>query len=224
VQRYIQAVYPDGIPDVQSALIQGHGRLAPTGIFMPARFRFYYDARGYYHDIEMTWFTLPFMRVHERMRDGHSKFDLGVIGESEDEPKTNRAGTQGYYAELLAWVPAMLIQDERVRWEAIDETSARLYLPGLDDDEALAIHFDPETGLLDWMETRRYREDTDAERRRWRNTILEWARVDGWLLPVRTETQWDDDTPWATWELNNVVLNVDVAIRMAQFGGDVAKP
>ncbi|MCI0712458.1 MAG: hypothetical protein L0154_20045 [Chloroflexi bacterium] len=47
---------------------------------------------------------------------------------------------------------------------------------------------------------------------------MEWGELDGWTVPLRSETQWDNDKPWAVWELEQVVLNVDVAARLDTFG------
>jgi hypothetical protein len=223
VQRFARAVYGESLPLVQSAIVQGRAQLAPVGFPMPTRFRFYYDAArsSHYHDIQVTWFTLPFMRISERNLEGHVKLDLAIIGQVDDAPKTNHAGIQGYWAEVLAWVPSIALTDSRVRWEVMDASSARLYLPGLEDAEAFIVRFDPQTGLMTEVETLRYQSEENAERWRWFNRILAWAVVDGQRVPVRSQTQWRDDTPWATWDIENVALNVDVSTRLAQFGGDL---
>lgn len=51
VKRFHPVLFPDGMPRITSALVQGRGRIAPTGLPMPARFQFYYDteAVSYYH-------------------------------------------------------------------------------------------------------------------------------------------------------------------------------
>ncbi len=224
VQRFARALFGDQLPEVKSAMILGRARLAPTGLPMPTRFRFYYDAArsSHYHDIQVTWFGLTFLRIHERNLEGHATLDLAMLGRIEDAPRTNRAAIQGYWAEALAWLPAIPLTDPRVRWEAVDATTARLHLPGLEDEEAFTVRFDPDTGLLSEIETMRYQDESRPERWRWRNRVLTWGVVDGLRVPVRSQTQWNDNTPWATWEVEQVVLNVDVAARLAQFGGDVS--
>jgi len=223
VLRFAQVLFSDGVPDVRSAMVLGQARLAPTGLPMPTRFRFYYDAArsAHYHDIQVTWFTLPFMRIHERNLDGHATLDMGIIGRVDDMPQTNRSAVQGYWGEVLAWVPSIALTDPRVRWEAIDATTARLYLPGLDDVEAFTVHFDADTGLMTEFETMRYQEEGNAERGRWINRVIEWGVVDGLRVPIRAQTQWNDDIPWANWRVEQVMLDVDVSARMNQFGGDV---
>ncbi len=221
VARYAEAIYgPDGVPVVQTAIVQGRGRLAPVGPALPSRFRFSYDTAPsrYYHHIRATWFGVPFISIHEQLRDGHTRFDLGPIGSLEDDPNTNRAAMQGYWAEVIAWLPAIALHSDAVRWEARDAHSVILHLPELDAAEALTIHFDPETGLLTDMHTERYQSENDTKRRPWHNQVLEWDDVDGQRVPVRTETWWGDDDPWATWEIEHVVLNPEVRARFATFG------
>jgi hypothetical protein len=222
VQRFARAVFGDSLPEVGSAMVLGRAQLAPTGMPMPTRFRFYYDAArsSHYHDIQVTWFNLTFMRIHERNLAGHVTLDLSLLGRVEDAPHTNRAGIQGYWSEALAWVPAIALTDPRVRWEGVDDTTARLHLPGLDAVEALTVRFDAETGLLTEVETMRYQSEEQAERWRWFNRILEWGVVNGQRVSVRSQTQWKHDAPWATWEVEQVALNVDVSARLATFGGD----
>jgi hypothetical protein len=190
---------------------------------MPTRFRFYYDAArsSHYHDIQVTWFDQTFMRIHERNLEGHAMLDLSIIGRVEDAPHTNRAAIQGYWSEVLAWLPSIALTDARVRWEAVDDSTARLYLPSLDDVEAFTVHFAADTGLMTEIETMRYQNEESAERWHWRNVILEWGVVDSWRVPMRAQTQWNDDAPSATWEVEQVALNVEVSVRLAQFGGDV---
>jgi hypothetical protein len=222
VQRFAEALFDDSLPEVQTAMVVGRAQLTPFGMPMPTRFRFYYDAErsSHYHDIQVTWFNLTFMRIHERNLEGHATLDLGPIGYVEDAPRTNRAAIQGYWGEVLAWLPSIALTDVRLRWEAVDETTARLYLPGLDDVEAFTVRFDPETGLMSEVETMRYQSEENAKRWRWFNRILEWDTVNGLRVPVRSQTQWNDAAPWATWEIEQVVLNADVSARIAQFGGD----
>jgi hypothetical protein len=222
--RFARAVYGDDLPDIQSAIVQGRGRLAPFKLPLPARFRFYYDAVGssHYHDIQVTWFNRPFIRIHARNLEGHATLDLGMMGRVDNQPHTNRAAVQGYWGEVLAWLPAIALTDPRVRWEAIDDHSARLHLPGLEVEEAFTITFDPETGLLDTLTARRYQSETNPQRWLWRNHARAWGMVDGQRVPVVSQTQWNEDKPWATWEIEHIALNVDVSARFSQFGGDVS--
>lgn len=223
VKKFAQVLFDNSIPEATSALVVGRARLAPTGIPLPTRFKFYYDAphASHYHDIHITWFNRTIMRIHERNLEGHATFDLALLGRIDDAPRTNRASIQGYWAEVLAWVPSIALLDTQLHWDPLDASSARLQLPGLDEAEALTLHFDSNSGLLTTIETLRFKDEADSQRHRWRNHVLEWGTVDGLRVPTRSQTQWDDDTPWATWHVDQIVLNYDVTQRLAHFGGDV---
>ena len=223
VERFARTIFGDDLPVVETAIVVGRARLAPSGLAMPTRFRFYYDAvnSNYYHDIQVTWFTLPVMQIHERNLDGHSILDLSVLGRVEDHPNINQAAIQGYWTEVLAWVPSIPLSDSRIRWEAVNATTARMILPGLNDDGALTVHFDADSGLITNIETMRYQNENDTERSHWNNQVIEWGQVDGLTVAARAQTQWEDNAPWAMWEIEQVVFNVDVSARLTQFGGDV---
>ncbi|NDJ53031.1 MAG: hypothetical protein GYB68_08115 [Chloroflexi bacterium] len=218
--RHAALLFPNGLPEVKSAVVQGRARLAPTGVYLPTRFRFSYDAEqiAHYHHIQVTWFSLPFLQIHEMLRDGTTRLDLSFLGTAEDQPRINRAALQGYWAEVLAWVPAIVLSDERIRWEGVDEHTARLIIPELDEEEAFTVRFDPETGLLHEIEALRYQEADNPQRQQWRNRVLEWGEIEGQKLPMLSETQWNDDPPWAAWQLEQVAINVDVAERFERFG------
>ena len=219
VTRYVQAVFGDRIPVVQSALISGTARLRINGLVLPARFRFYYEAgHAYYHYIQTTWFGLPLLTVNERYQHGAAVLDLPG-NRIENNAQTNAAGNLGLWAEGI-WMPSIWFTDERVRWEPVDEHTARLIVPDAAPEETFTVRFDPHTGLLSDITTLRYQDPASAQRTRWINRALEWRTVNGVKIPWRAETQWDDAPPWATWHIDAILYNVDVAGRLAQFGGD----
>jgi len=41
------------------------------------------------------------------------------------------------------------------------------------------------------------------------------------MVPVEAETQWDDNDPWAVWHIDDILYNIDVSARLAEFGGDI---
>ena len=53
VEKFYQEIYGDSIPEIESFIISGRGRLRFMGITLPARLRFTHDAgKGYRHYIE----------------------------------------------------------------------------------------------------------------------------------------------------------------------------
>jgi hypothetical protein len=117
------------------------------------------------------------------------------------------------------WLPSIYLIDPRVRWEAIDTTTVRLIVPYGDEEDALMVTFDPETGLIRALEAMRYRDAADKEKTLWRNEVLEWRSVHGILLPVSIAVTWmDEGAPWLEILVEDVVYNADVSTYIRASG------
>jgi hypothetical protein len=181
------------------------------GLRFPARFRFTHVAgQGYRHYIEATIFGYPVMKVNEWYLDGKARMELPV-GVIKNEPKIDMAANLALWGEAV-WLPSILVTDPRARWEAIDDTTARLIVPFGEEEDTFTVTFDRETGLMRTMEAMRYKEATDETKIPWRNEPLGWQTFHGIEIPSPAATTWlDEGTPWAVWTIEDVVYNVDVS-------------
>jgi hypothetical protein len=210
VARYYQTIMGDEVPVVETAVITGRGTLRFMGITFPARLRFTHDAgQGYRHYIEATIFGLPILKVNERYLDGQARMQLPV-GVIENEPKVDMAANLGLWGESI-WLPSIYLTDSRVRWEAIDETTARLIVPFAADEDTFTVYFDPETGLIASMEAMRYKEATSTEKTLWQLNVLAWDKYHSLLIPSRSTVTWaDEGSPWLVIELDDITYNADI--------------
>jgi hypothetical protein len=211
VSRFYNTIIGDRIPVVESAVITGRGSLRFRGVTFPARLRFTHIAgRDYRHYIEATIFGYPVMKVNEYYLDGKARMELPV-GVIENEPKIDMAANLGLWGESL-WLPSIFVTDPRVRWEAIDDTTARLVVPFGEEEDTFTVSFDPETGLIRSMEAMRYREATDVEKIPWLLEPLRWEIFHGMMIPSLATATWlDEGTPWLVWTVEDLAYNVDVS-------------
>jgi len=209
VKRFYNLVYGDTVPVIETAVISGRGSMRVKGITFPARFRFsHIPGQDYHHYIEATIFSLPLMKVNEWYVDGKSRLEL-PFGVSEGI-KVDQGANLALWAEAI-WMPSVWITDTQVRWEPIDEHSARLVAPFGDEEEHITVRFDPHTGMLRTMESMRYKESDSPQKTLWLNEVLEWTALNGRMLPIVTSITWQDEgTPWAVFTTEEVVYNVDI--------------
>lgn len=218
VQRFYQTTLGDEVPLITSVVYSGRGTLRFNGITFPARYRFTHDAgQGYRHYIEAVVWGRPLMKVNEWYLDNHAVLELPV-GTVANEPKIDMAANLGLWGEAMI-MPSIYVTDERVRWEAVDAATARLYVPFGETEDTFTVHFAPETGLLTYMETMRYRDAADAAKIGWRLDALSWQIVDGMTVPDEMAVTWaDEGTPWLIMTADEIVYNSDVAVTIHQRG------
>jgi len=212
VEQFYRTVYGDQIPVIETAVFVGHGQIRPFGIWLPARFVFVHAAgKDYRHYIEATFFGLPFLKVNEGYLHGESFFE-SPMGTFYDDPNTNQGANLAVWAEA-GWFPSLWLTDYRVRWEAVDEHTALLFVPFEDQFENFVVRFNPQTGLIDTMEAMRYREAGAGK-----SKILWITRNEpGNTLPdtkisaVGSATWLDQGGPWAYFTLEETAYNVDVS-------------
>jgi hypothetical protein len=203
VRRYYRAVFGgETVPLVHSAVLTGRGTLRFGPVVLPTRYRFTHEAgRNYRHYFEATWFGRPLLKVNEAYLDGRGRmeFPFGIVVEG---PKTSSAANLGMWAESMLF-PSLFVTDPRVRWEPIDEHTARLVVPAPEGEDGFTVAFDPTTGLIAQMRTMRWRGEGDPAK-------LEWFAIDHG--GNRGAARWgDDERPWLDFTTEEVVLNADVS-------------
>ena len=213
VERFYRLTYGERVPVITSAVITGRATIRPIpgGPTLPARFRFIHEAgHNYRHYIEATWFGLPILTVNESYLAGVSHIEL-PWQKSEGNPQTAQAANLGLWAETTA-MPAVFLTDPRVRWQAVDDTTALLIVPFGKAHETFVVRFDPSTGRPTLLESMRFKVTTGIHKTLWSNGLLQWTNFGGVTLPsVGTVTWQDDGRPWAVFTTESIDLNTDVS-------------
>lgn len=211
VARYYRQLYGEEAPVITSVVVSGRATIRPFGFALPARFRFVHEAgQGYRHYIEATWFGIPIMKVNEWYLDRHGRLELPIIGVVEG-PKTNQGANLGLWAEST-YMPAVWLTDPRVRWEAVDEDTAVLFVPFGEEEQQFVVRFHPATGGLVLMEAMRYRDEA-GDKILWLAATVpgETIEAGGAILEATGSATWlDQGKPWAAFTAEEIVYNVDV--------------
>jgi hypothetical protein len=156
----------------------------------------------YRHYFEATIFGTPFLKVNEGYIDGESFFE-SPMGTYYDDTNTNQGANLALWAEG-GWFPSIWLTDPRVRWEAVDETSAHLVVPFEETEESFLVRFNPETGLIDTMEALRFKNPGDKDKVLWTTSSSDDGKV-------FYATWTDAGKPWAEFALEEIIFNSDVS-------------
>ena len=208
VRRYFQVTLGQQAPRIESLVVYGRGR-ANFGIWLPLRYRLVHRP-GYEFEryMEITWFGLPVLKAIDRYVDGVGM--TGPVGRAATGPAVDQGANLILWAEAPL-MPSLWLTDRRIRWEAVDDTTARLIFPFGDGQDELTVHFDPESGLVARMIALRYRDEKSGNIP-WRVDFLSWQTVNGAKLPARIAVPWEDQgEPWSYWNLEDFYWNVDVS-------------
>jgi hypothetical protein len=166
--------------------------------------------------MEATLYGVPVFKVNEHYLEGHARLAL-PFGVVENDPGVDSAANQGLWSETTMF-PAVFLTDLRTRWEAVDDTTARVYVPFGAEEQVFTVQFDPQTGLMTRMETLRYR-DQKVGKLRWWGDISWGSGPDGRPVPQSIAVTWEDEgTPWLVANIEDIVFNSDVSTYIQQTG------
>ncbi len=127
VDRWYRAEFPQGLPVYDTVVMRGTGTMRIAGIALP--FRHLVElrpGRGFYRKMDITWFDIAFLHGLDTFVDGTGVMNTPVG--RVDGAKIDQGANVVNWLELLA-VPGVLAETPGVRWEPIDQTSARLVVP-----------------------------------------------------------------------------------------------
>lgn len=196
VARFYRLRYGDQVPLIETAVITGRGTMRLLNLPVPIRFRFTHEAgRNYRHEIELAPFGVPLMRGDETYIDGRGW--ARTPGGVDEGAGFDQGSNVSLWVEALTWFPAVLVTDQRVRWQAVDDATALLVVPFGSGRETITVRFDPTTGAIEHVEAIKFKSAT-GKMTRW---------VDG--------TWADEGRPWIQLEVEELVYNIAVtnAIR-----------
>jgi hypothetical protein len=198
VQRYFQSVLKDGQPIVvavdlsQQGLFNMSETKAKWSSFTATQFvttqrpGFDWDAR-----IQMAPGVSAF--VHDAYMLGGGSLHVSLLGlftvaDVRDIPQAAQGELLRFFAEM-PWYPTALLPSQGVRWEAIDNTSARATVTDAQTTVSLVFRFNAEGTIETMRAEARYRDKLTAMP--WSGRFWDYSTRNGMLIPLQGEVGWE---------------------------------
>lgn len=210
IQRYFRAVLKDGQPVIAAVRVSHEGQFnmgeteqkwnpfTSTQVVMTRRPGFDWDGR-----IRMA--PGLYVLVHDAYIAGegilHAElFGLVTLADIRGTPEAAQGELLRFFAEA-AWYPTALLPSQGVRWEAIDDSSAKATLQDGSNTVSLEFRFDAE-GLISTVHAAvRYRTVNGTPvATPWQGKFWAYEVRDSMRIPLEGEVAWQlPEGPWPYW-------------------------
>ncbi len=201
VQRYFRAVLKDGQPIIAVARFSHKGQFRmkesedrwtplfsnqiattrPAGFVWDARIRMAPGITAFVHDAYVAGEGI----LHAEA------LGLFTVADVRGTPAAAQGELLRYFAEA-AWYPMALLPSQGVRWEAMDDSTARATLTDGVTTVSLEFRFDSEGLITSLSAASRYHGDVDGvpEFAPWQGRFWAWEVRDGIRIPLEGEVAW----------------------------------
>jgi hypothetical protein len=201
VQRFFRAVLAEGQPLVTAVTVQQVGTInmsATEQRWKPytAQQRIVLRRPGFDWDARIMMLPGMMVHVHDAYVAGVGTlqaelFGLVPIARQPHTTELARGELMRFLAEA-AWYPTALLPSQGVRWEAVDDSSARASLTdgGISLTMTFRFHAD---GLIDTVrsESRDRLVDGKSSATPWQGRFWDYASRSGMRVPLQAEVAWD---------------------------------
>jgi hypothetical protein len=217
VQRYMQFSGVIGTPWVETVRLQQTGtfRTGADRPWMPVTAEETYttDPPGFVWNARFKMAGLPLIRARDTYAagKGHMFGKLAGVYTLFDARGTELTqATMLRYLNEVMWFPTAFLGDN-MRWEALDDRSARVTFSDGGGNVSAVLYFDPDGRLTNFEAMRYYENLGNYSLERWSTPITAYGEHSGLRLPTRGKAVWhlaDCDFAYADLEITEVEYNV----------------
>jgi hypothetical protein len=131
--------------------------------------------------------------VHDTYLLGEGNLQASLLGlftlaKMHDTPELNQGELLRFFAEVT-WYPTALLPSQGVRWEALNDTSARATLTDDATTVSLVFQFNAEGAIATMRADARYRDKLTAMP--WCGRCWNYSVRNGMLIPLESEVGWE---------------------------------
>jgi len=210
VARYLQLALTPGHRAPQRVRLSQDGEMRLTHKrkawkWFSAREYLQADKPAFVWDARVDLMPVADVRVVDNYQKGHAAMRVKLMSslpivEDEDRPELVQSALIRYLAEAV-WCPNILLPRPELKWEAINDNSARVTLTDAGTSVSVVFHFNDRNEVEKVVAEDRYRElDGAYVPTRWTGFYKEYADRGDMHIPLKSAAQWnlsdEDFTYW----------------------------
>ncbi len=208
VARYLRFALTPGQPLLRGARLEQTGYMRsgngkPWAPFTAVE-HFCGDPIGFVWDASMRIAPFVTIKVRDRYVGGEGASEATIaglisLGRRKGTPELAAASLVRFLAEA-AWLPAMYLPSENLRWSAIDDRQARAILRDGRTEVSIDVEFGY-AGEIVSVSTMRYRDVNGVPvLTPWRGHYRAFSPVHGMMIPMAADVEWIiQDVPVMVW-------------------------
>jgi hypothetical protein len=199
IQRYLHYALKDGQPNIRYAVLEQRARFrhGANRPWMDVKAREYISGMepGFVWDATLKhnrfWWRTAKLGYIAGEGHGHIKLFGALTLEEFDGPETNTSMLFRFLSELV-WLPTGLLPTRTLRWESVDDNSARAIIVDGDVHVEAVFHVNS-VGQVDRIVTDHKYRDTKSgyEPTTFTLACRNYAEVDGVMIPLEVDFVWN---------------------------------
>ncbi|WP_250631483.1 DUF6544 family protein [Rhodoflexus caldus] len=181
----------------------------------------YYAVRqpAFIWETTVQMMPLVYFLGRDRFNGGKGQMQIQLWGafamvDSKDNEKINTGTMQRYLGEIV-WLPSAALHPA-IRWEAVDDNSARATMTYGETTGSGIFHFTPDGDLVSFNAMRYMGSEENARQHEWIITAENWRTFNGIRVPSKVRATWklpEEDWTWLQMEITDVRYNEQVEMQ-----------
>lgn len=199
VQRYLKFALKEGQPNIRYAVLKQRAqfRHGPDRPWFKVRATEYISGMepGFVWDAVLThnkaWWRTAKLSFHLGRGSGHIKLYGAITLQEVEGPETDASMLFRFLSELV-WLPTGLLPTKTLRWEPVDENTARAVITDGTATVTADVHVN-EIGQIDRIITNSKFRDLKSgfEQHRFTLECRNYAEVEGVMIPMEVDFVWN---------------------------------
>ncbi len=206
VKRYFSYTLQENQSYISYIRLKHRGQFRPTEKWMPIKGKEYFTTEqpGFYWHAKV-----PFISAKDMYIKGKGNLVIKLLSLFKVVDAKGKEIDQG---ELLRWLaetpifPTALLPSDKLRWEPIDENSAKIIFTDYNQTISGTYYFN-ELGQITHFKARRYKDDTLED---WTGYYKDYREINGMKIPFYMEVEWNlksGDFSYAKFPIETIEYN-----------------